>query len=173
MTSTHRPMAVPAHNAGMADPPGPTPLRRVGRVLAVVLVFVLLGPPVGALAFMLTAALIGLGRSADLAGLTWIALFALIYAVPLSYLIGAVPAAVAGLIVGIRQVYFGPATWPYAVGAGLVVGCGVLIVSGQRITADSDVSLPVIMMTCLVPTLVCWLFVRGWYSAHTLAGRAA
>ena len=149
----------------------PTCLMRMTRVLAVVLVFVLIGPPIGGIVFMMTAALIGLGSGADLAGLTWVALFALIYAVPLSYFAGIIPAAIAGLLLGIRQAYFGPATWPWAVGIGLLIGFGLLYLSGQRIGEDADAPVPVLLATCLVPTLVCWLIVRGWYFAHSLGSR--
>lgn len=156
----------------MTDVAQPSHLKRAGCVLAVVLVFVLLGPPVGALVFMLTTALIGFGKGVDLAGLTWVALFAVIYAVPFSYLIGVVPAAAAGLLVGVRQAYFGPATAFYAAGAGLLVGICLLWMSGQRIGSGSDASTPVMLATCFVSTLVCWTVVRGWHFAHTLAGQS-
>jgi hypothetical protein len=157
----------------VSDVIAPSHGSRIMRVLGIVMVFVLLGPPVGGITFMLTAALIGLGSGADLAGLTWVALFAVIYAVPLSYFAGTVPAAIAGLLLGIRQAYFGPATWPYAVGVGLLIGFGLLYMSGQRIGPDADAPVPVLLATCLVPTLVCWLVVRGWHFAHTLAGQRA
>jgi hypothetical protein len=143
------------------------------RVAAVVLVFVLLGPPVGGVTFMLAAVVVGLGSAADLQGLSWVLMFALIYAVPLSYLAGTIPAVIAGLLMGIRQAYFGPATWPYAVGIGLIVGFGMLYLSGQRLGPGADAPVPILLATCLVPTLVCWLVVRGWHFAHTLAGRIA
>ena len=53
--------------------------------LAIVLVFVLIGPPVGAFIFMLAIAAANM-TNPDLAGLSWVAIFALLYGFPLSYL---------------------------------------------------------------------------------------
>jgi hypothetical protein len=150
----------------------PGSLARAARAAGIVLVFVLIGPPVGGLVFMISTALVGLGRDADVAGLTWVALFALIYAVPLSYFAGVVPAAAAGLLVGIRQAFFGPANWIYAVCVGLAIGAAMLVLSGQHLF-DNDAPMAIILATCLVPTLVCWLIVRGWHLAHRLARQGA
>ena len=43
--------------------------------------------------FMLLTALLGMGKGADLAGLSWVALLALIYGLPFGYFIGVWPAA--------------------------------------------------------------------------------
>jgi hypothetical protein len=155
------------------DPAQPTILARIGRVLGIMLIFVVVGPPIGGIVFMMTTALIGFVEKADLSGLTWIALLAVIYAAPLSYLIGTLPAAAAGLLVGLWQAFVGPVTWLHALAAGLVVGLAVIVLTGQRLGADGNVSMPVILITCLVPTLVCWLIVRGWHIARTLAGQGA
>jgi hypothetical protein len=142
---------------------------RLRRLIAIVLIFVAVGPPVGALAFILSAALIGMGTKVDLAGLTWVGLFALIYAVPLSYLMGIGPAAAVGLLVGVRQAYFGAITWPFAIAIGLAAGAGFLLLSGQSIMPGSGddaaqpVHVPVIVATCFSGTFVCWAIVREWY----------
>ena len=83
--------------------------RRVWRVVAIMWIFIIVGPPVGTMFFMLLTALLGMGKGADLAGLSWVALLALIYGLPFGYFIGIWPAAATGLAVGIRQVYFGGA----------------------------------------------------------------
>jgi hypothetical protein len=144
---------------------------RVARLISIVLVFMVVGPPVGAMVFMLTVALIGLGARADLQGLTWVAMFAVIYAVPFSYLIGVGPAAAAGLIVGIRQTYFGRVRWWFALAAGIVVGVGFLLLTGQPLMRFGDEAgalrehSAVIVLTCLGATMVCWAIVRNWYMA--------
>jgi hypothetical protein len=147
---------------------------RVRRLLAIVLVFILCGPPVGALVFMLAVAVVGMGNQADLGGLTWVALFAIIYAIPFGYLIGFTPALAAGLIVGVRQAFFGPATWWFALGAGLAVGVGFQLATGQPLLppADTDMNMreqgPIMILTCACSTLVCWSLVRGWYFAQRI-----
>jgi hypothetical protein len=157
----------------VSDVAVPTHSSRLARVLGIVMVFVLLGPPVGAIVFMTTTALTGMAKGGDVSGLGWIALFALIYAAPFSYFVGIVPAAAAGLLMGIRQAYFGRASWAYAVAVGLVTGFGTLFLTGQQLSIDNNASVPVILATCLIPTLVCWLVVRGWYTAYALAGPRA
>ena len=135
--------------------PRPRMAARLLRLIAIVLVFMAVGPPVGAMAFMLSVALVGMGMNADLAGLTWVGLFALIYAVPLSYLMGIGPAIAVGLLVGIRQAWFGAITWPFAIAIGLAAGAGFLLLSGQPIVprfgddAAQPVHVPVIVATCL------------------------
>jgi len=142
--------------------------KRISCAVAILLVFLFVGPPVGALAFMLSIALIGMGLKVDLAGLSWIGLFALIYAVPLSYFIGVGPAAVGGLMVGIRQAFYGPIRWPFAVLIGISIGVGVMILSGKSMpfgltdTEHPDY-LPVMVITCLTATMVCWAIVRTWH----------
>jgi hypothetical protein len=154
----------------------PSAAARLRRVIAIVLVFMIVGPPVGAMAFMLSAALIGMGKSVDLAGLTWVGLFALIYAAPLSYLIGTGPAAAVGLLVGVRQAYFGAIQWPLAVAIGIAAGAAFLLLSGQPLRAggetDDAAHLPVIVVTCLSGTLVCWAIVRKWYFERTRVAEA-
>jgi hypothetical protein len=154
------------------SPIGSAPLRRrLALLLKVVGVYLLVGPPVGALVFFLSIALVGMGQKVDLAGLGWIGLFALFYGVPFSYLIGIGPAAVAGLVVGVRNAFFGPANWLFAGVTGLGVGIGLLIMSGQQIVpltvrdTASPVSNAVMIVTCFVSTMICWRIVRDW-DAH-------
>ncbi len=152
----------------VSSPPSPSRGRRISCAVAIFLVFVFVGPPVGALAFMLSIALIGMGLKVDLAGLSWIGLFAMIYAVPLSYFIGIGPAAVGGLVVGIRQAFYGSIRWPVAMLIGLGIGIGVMILSGKSMppgltdTEHPDY-LPVMVITCFIATMVCWAIVRTWH----------
>lgn len=144
----------------------PSLKSRFLRALAVLIVFVLVGPPVGALVFFLTIALLGMGQNIDLAGLGWIGLFALIYGVPFSYLIGIGPAAVAGLAIGIRDAFFRKATWAFAILTGLGVGIGLLVMSGQQLIpptvsgTEYPTSNPVLLVTCFLSTMICWFIVK-------------
>jgi len=142
--------------------------KRINCAIAILLVFLFIGPPVGALAFILSIALIGMGSHVDLLGLSWIGLFALIYAAPLSYLIGVGPAAAGGLVIGIRQAFYGPIRWPVAMLIGIGLGVGVLVMSGKSLpsaltSTDDPEYLPVMVITCLAATMVCWGIVRTWY----------
>jgi hypothetical protein len=144
----------------------PSLKSRFLRALAVFIVFVLVGPPVGALIFFLTIALLGMGQNFELAGLGWIGLFALIYGVPFSYLIGIGPAAVAGLAIGIRDAFFRKATWAFAILTGLGVGVGLVVMSGQQLIPPTvsgneyPTSNPVLLVTCFLSTIFCWFIVR-------------
>jgi hypothetical protein len=145
---------------------------RIGRLIAVVIVFVVIGPPVGAI--VLVGLVEGLDRYGypDLEGLDrhWVTLFDLILAVPVSYWYGTMPAAAAGLVIGVRQVFFGRATWPMALATGFVVALAVLDRSGQHPFAamPGNRSFPasaIVMLACLVATMACWGLVRNWYVA--------
>jgi hypothetical protein len=153
--------------------------QQICRVLAIVLVFALIGPPAGAFFFLMMTALIGMGGNADLAGMTWIGFFALIYGIPFGYLIGIVPAILAGLLIGVPQVFYRQTPWWFAVVAGALTGIAFQIGTGQPLIPQGDdiVKLyghgPAMIVTCIVSTLICWLVVRSWYWARAQAGAEA
>jgi len=154
-------------------PARPSPAARIGRLIAVVLVFVVLGPPLGAVIFVAIVAGIGMPlwdvAGPDPAWRSWLTLLGLVYAVPVSYFFGTVPAAVAGLVIGITQSFIGRAGWPLALGTGLVVAIVVLERSGQGSFAATPDQSPfpeapaIVILACLIPTMLCWGLVRGWY----------
>lgn len=152
----------------VAIPAEPPLGKRLRCLFAIVMVFVVIGPPVGALAFMLSIAAIGMGSKVDLIGLSWIGLFALIYAAPLSYFIGAGPAAAGGLMFGVRQAFFGAVKWPVAALIGVGLGIGFLVMSGHSLPSmltdtEQPEHVPVMLITCLAATMACWAIVRGWH----------
>jgi len=145
---------------------------RIGRFIAVVIVFVVIGPPVGALALVLLVESLGHYGNPDIEGFDrhWVTLLDLVLAVPVSYWYGTMPAAAAALVIGIRQAFFGRATWPMALATGFIVALAVLARSGQRPVAAmaEGRAFPesaIVMLACLVATMVCWGLVRGWYVA--------
>jgi hypothetical protein len=156
-----------------AIPARPSAAARVGRLIAIVLVFVVLAPLIGALIWVALVAGIGLSPDFDAADPErhWLILLGLIYAVTMSYYFGAAPAAAAGLVIGFTQAFIGRAGWPLALGTGLVVAIVVLERSGQlpSLRAPDQSPFPeypaVMILTCLLPTLMCWALVRGWYYA--------
>jgi hypothetical protein len=158
----------------------PSAAARIGRLIAIVLIFVVLAPLIGALIWVALVAAIGLPPEWEVAGPDrhWFTALGLIYAVPMSYYFGAAPAAAGGLVIGFWQSFVGRAGWPLALGTGLVVAIVVLDRSGQgRFVATPDQSpfpeYPAVMiLACLVPTLLCWGLVRNWYVARLPAGAA-
>jgi hypothetical protein len=164
-----------------AVPARPGAAARVGRLIAIVLAFVVLAPLIGALIWVALVAGIGLSPDSDVADPErhWLTLLGLIYAVPMSYYFGAAPAAGAGLVIGGTQAFVGRAGWPLALGTGLLVAIAVLERSGQLIFFRAPDQSPfpeypaVMVLTCLVPTLVCWALVRGWYFAPPASTDAA
>jgi hypothetical protein len=154
-----------------AIPRRPGPAARVGRLIAIVLVFVVLGPPLGAVIWVAVLAGIGMPPEWDVTGadLHRLTLLGLIYAVPMSYYFGAGPAAAGGLVIGLTQSFIGPSGWPLALGTGLVVAIVVLERSGQGSFAGTREQSPfpeypaIVILACLIATLLCWFLVRGWY----------
>jgi hypothetical protein len=147
----------------------PTLRARLRRLAAIVLVFVVVGPPVGLMVFLLLTMLLTPGM--DFLGLIVVGWVAMAYAVPLIAWFG-VLTAVAGLLVGIRQAFYGAITWPFAVAGGIALGVGSLLPgvgyrlwSGQPILPPSgvDMMLVGIVATYLSVTLVCWAIVQNWY----------
>ncbi|HEV3374039.1 MAG TPA: hypothetical protein VG145_15955 [Xanthobacteraceae bacterium] len=149
----------------------PSAAARIGRLVAIVLVFVALAPLIGALMWVALVAGIGLPTDFDVADPDrhWLTLLGLIYAVPISYYFGTAPAAAAGLVIGTTQAFVGRAGWPLALGTALVVAVAVLERSGQLplLGAPDQSPFPeypaIMILTCLVPTMLCWVLVRGWY----------
>jgi hypothetical protein len=163
-----------------ALPARPSPAARIGQLIAIVLVFVVLAPLIGAVIWVALVAGIGLPPEWEVAGPDrhWLTLLGLIYAVPMSYYFGAAPAAAAGLVIGVMQSFVGRAGWPLALGTGLVVAIVVLDRSGQGTLAETPDQSPfpeypaVMILACLIPTLLCWALVRNWYFAPS-SGEAA
>ena len=157
-----------------ADPVQPTLLRRALRLVAIVIVFGIVGPPVGAVIFMLTVALIGMDWKPDASSMFLMTAFSLIYAAPLSYLIGLPPAMVAGALIGLRLAFFGRMGWLLALAAALAVGGLMEIVLGQTTVwgVSEDIAPPVIGITCAIATLACWTIVRCWDLPTMVRARA-
>ena|ERR1700683_2982056 len=92
-----------------------------------------------------------------------------------SYLLGALPAALAGFIVGTAQIKFGQLPWKVVILIGVVIGtCDVLIQERlMNLLLPAPVTKPtmpniianavILCITCTVATFVCWRVVRNWY----------
>jgi hypothetical protein len=166
-------------SAAMKARPGSA--ARIGRVIAIMLVFVLLAPLIGALIWVALLVGIGLPPEWEVTEVDrhWATALGLIYAVPMSYYFGAAPAAAGGLVIGCWQSFVGRAGWPLALGTALLVAIAVLDRSGQGAFMSTPDQSPfpeypaVVILACLVPILLCWGLVRGWYVAPGLPPGAA
>lgn len=157
-----------------ADPVQPTLLRRTLRLVAIVIVFGIVGPPVGAVIFMLAVALLGMNWKPDVSSMLLMTAFSLIYAAPLSYFIALPPAMTAGALIGLRLAFFGRMGWLLALAAALAVGGLMEVVLGQTTmwSVGEDVAPPVLGITCAIATFVCWTIVRCWDFPTIVRARA-
>jgi hypothetical protein len=120
----------------IAEAPETATMSPVRHVAGIVMIFMLVGPPVGGLVFLvgrwIAAIVLETGSSGDWLKIITIALigvvlsaFAAIAAAPYSYLYGIVPAAVAGLVIGILRRQHGRLNTSTV----LVIGGGIGIAS--------------------------------------------
>ena len=139
------------------------------KLLPILLVFVVVGPVVGTIAFGLVMASVA-SSLAEVSRISATMLIGLVWG--FSHVIGGIPAAIAGLIVGIKQVYLGGAGWRFALGVGLVVGCVPLLMiaadgwANDRRVADLKDIAQIVAGACCVttlPTLACWWIIRSWF----------
>jgi hypothetical protein len=155
-----------AHSPGSSNATM-TALRRIGpgKLAAILLVFVAIGPIVGTMVLGLLIAL----TSGSLAAAHHAAIPVLLGLLTgISYFIGGIPAAVAGLAIGIKQVRFGGAGWRFALIVGMLVGLAPLII--VRPTTMSEVkdmgsigTLAGFVIITTLSTLACWSIVRSWW----------
>jgi hypothetical protein len=161
--------------------PRPSLAARVVRLIAIALMFAVLAPPIGALIWVALVAAISLtpdwGVPEDSRHL--LTVLGLIYAVPMSYYVGAAPAASAGLVIGFTQAFIGRAGWTLALATALGAALLVLERSGQMSLLREPRESPfpeypaIMILACLVPILLCWSLVRGWYFAPPAQSGAA
>jgi hypothetical protein len=146
---------------------------RIRRLLVIMLVFILLGPPIGTMVLMLASVLQGLVTNAGLQGLTWTDLSVIIYVVPFAYMVGVLPAAAAGFLVGLWQAFKGPASWWGAAAIGVLVALGFLAATGQPIINPKEYGVArdqtwLAIVVCVGPTLACWAIVQNWHFAASM-----
>lgn len=141
-------------------------IPRIWFTLKIMLVFLVFGPPIGALTY---TSLIGLwfGRTDPGGGLAVFA-FLSIFGLPLSYLYGAAPALLTGLAMALWRLARGAIGWLEAVIIGL--GAGVFMAFAGKagvVEAASATSnaMALVTLTALVPAFACW-----WLACRLVAG---
>lgn len=143
---------------------------RFERLLAVVAVFALIGPPLGLITLVASAPFrSGSSLSAvTLAGL-WRMIVETISAMPFAYLLGTVPAATAGLVVGACKVSMGRVAWWIPLAIGGIVGLAFLYYIERPGTSPTPPAAPdfgfrvTIIIANVLPTMLCWAIVRNWF----------
>lgn len=151
--------------------------RRLAILLKVLGVFLLIGPPVGALTLFVGMGVHGASQTGDIAGLWWLSLFGLIYAVPLSYLMGIIPAAAAGFILGAAAALHHVPGLAFSIATGILVGVGLVYYGGRPVaipsaeTASDYVPVVLLITTCLVATVVCWAIARRTIGKSSASSR--
>jgi hypothetical protein len=152
------------------DPQLPPP----ARVIAIVGLFALIGPPVGLITFVTGQML----RTSNLTNLTlgglWQIILAIASVLPYAYFLGIVPATAAGVLVGICKQATGRAPWWIALTVGIVVGLAFLwFIERRPPSSQAPPETPqlgfrlVIILVNVVPTMLCSWIVRNWYVQRT------
>lgn len=144
------------------------------RVVKGVVVYVALGPPIGAVVswfeYVVTAPLRPGYRPSY-----WDALL-LPLSLPFSYILGVIPAALVGAIVAILHVRYRALGWAHVAAIGLLSG-GAMMCWG--LTQRDPRFVPShwyvddnwwFILICLVPTLACWRLVRRWHGEFPSEG---
>lgn len=158
-----------------AEPEAPRapPAREFGfgamlwNFFIVVLIFVLVGPPVGALTLSGLLSL-WLARTAEPGYAGMMFGFLSLYGVMFSWLAGFAPAALTGLAFAIWQTFIGRIGWALAGLIGLGAGAGVTIARGHAFASapGEPPMLPLYLLTCFVPTMACWVMARSFVTAE-------
>jgi hypothetical protein len=133
------------------------------QVLAFVLTFALIGPPVGTVVIAIVKGLDG-----TLYGFRQIpGSIVLGIVTGTCYAIGGFPAAVAGLMVEMKQAFAGDVGWRFALFTGVVIGIPLAFVF--RDAAATIGIVKVLAEFCIVTTLstlACWRIPRPWFAGH-------
>jgi len=133
-------------------------------IFKTLLVYVLLGPPVGWLLFGTWLATVA-SRSEPWLETAGKSAILIVAGIPLSYVIGCIPALAVGTIVALAQNRW--ASFGLAHVAAIGVACGILFALAFERNTDNPGIDPrtyfiVKVLTCLVPSLICWLIARRW-----------
>jgi hypothetical protein len=127
------------------------------RFIATVLIFAALGPLIGGF-------VLALATKAD---------FERGFII-LSYIVGALPALVAGLVVGMVQMRRGSAGAVVVSAVGLAVGVGIaLFMAGIRAASGFEWYLALLLVASMLATFVCWGVVKAIYRQPSPAAGAA
>jgi hypothetical protein len=147
---------------------------RFDRIFGTTALFAVAGPVFGLLTLVASMLLPNVWR-ASLSDVVSV-LVSVVTALPFAYLLGAVPAAVAGLLVAVCREWMGRAPWWSALAIGIVVGVAFTYFLERRPVSSPAPPAPVdytfrllLVATNVVPTMLCWWIVRNWFVRKELA----
>jgi hypothetical protein len=163
-----------AHGADDMRDHGSAPTELLnGKLVRIVLGFMFIGPPVGGLTILIANLFFHLfsPEHTQAAGaFGWsieTALGVFVFIIFFSYVLGAAPAAVAGLVLGFLQIRYGRTPWYVALACGVVVGVGYAsyfyFIPRQFGASPSAGTNAGLVLICVIPTFVCWIIMRRWY----------
>lgn len=146
------------------------PQPSIRRFAGIIAVFVVFGPPVGALA--VTLLLAALGLSSGLAAEGWldqgrfalgVMLLGLVFGLPISYLVGAARAALVGLATAAWNARTRRISLHVALGAALALGVSAALRPASLISASEGerVAQIAIPLAHLAAAGLCWLLARA------------
>lgn len=144
----------------------PTGGDRLLIIFRVVATFALLGPPLGALTFSGLFWLNAYLRHSPDFGPDMMHGFGMmaLMGVPMSYVIGGLPATITGAGFAVWQAFRGPVSFSFAAAFGLACALGVGA-SGHWLLSEGAFpdrsQFALLLLTCLVPTLICWSITRN------------
>jgi hypothetical protein len=146
---------------GTAELPRYTPSlgTRSLQVLACVMVYIVVGPVVGTITIAILKGLTD-GSLYGLAQIPGSILLGLVTGT--SHAIGGIPAAIAGLLVGIKQAFGGGAGWRFAICIGVLVGIPLAFLFPVAMLGVAKVLGEFCIVTTLA-TLACWRITRSWF----------
>lgn len=137
---------------------------KLWNFVVIVLIFALVGPPVGALAFTALVSLWMARTATDPASAGLVFSFLSLYGVVFSWFIGGLHAALTGLVFATWQTFVGRAGWAFAGLVGLGAGFALAVAAGDGFAAEpgEPPMLPLYLVTCFAPTVVCWAMARSF-----------
>jgi len=141
------------------DPP-PQGLDAFGRsamLLPIVVTFAALGPVIGTVAFVVHTGVV----AGPPVGLRWMAAtVSMGLLTGISHVVGGIPAAIAGVMIGIKQVWFGGARWPFALGVGALVGIVLELLLNRTFVHERPSLVGSLLVVATVSTLACWAMIK-------------
>ncbi|MDP2357390.1 MAG: hypothetical protein Q8M31_15195 [Beijerinckiaceae bacterium] len=156
-----------AQSDASAPPPGRNYSfgAKMWNFSVVVLIFLLVGPPVGAVVFLAMVA-VWVGQSSDPETVASVFAVLTIYGLLFSWFIGGLPATLTGLVFATWQTFMGPVRATMAAVAGIAAGLLLTLGAGDIAREIGDPPmLPLYLLTCLAATMACWLLARSFVTA--------
>ncbi len=151
------PVSAPAREYGFG--------AKLWNFCVVVLIFLLVGPPVGAVVFLAMVS-IWVGKGSDPGAVASVFAFLTLYGIIFSWFIGGLPAVLTGLFFAIWQTFIGATRWTLAAVVGLVAGLSLVVVAGDLARDIGDPPMqPLYLVTCFAATMACWLMARSFVTA--------